>query len=79
MTKFSLYYGVKHDGSLETIALEGRGSLGKLKAQLKEDMTKESICKKYCHLVIASDYGLEKRFKLSAPAPKKKAKKKEEK
>tara|TARA_R110002020_G_scaffold279623_2_gene495357 strand:- start:1599 stop:1841 length:243 start_codon:yes stop_codon:yes gene_type:complete len=68
MSKFCLYFGVKRGSEeLETIALEGRGSLGKLKAQLKEDMAKESIIKKYSFLVIASDYGLEKRFKLAEP------------
>ena len=36
-------------------------------SKLKEDMAKESIIKKYSFLVIASDYGLEKRFKLAEP------------
>tara|TARA_R110002020_G_scaffold35123_4_gene106168 strand:- start:3191 stop:3433 length:243 start_codon:yes stop_codon:yes gene_type:complete len=79
MSKFTLYYGVKRESEeLETIALEGRGSLAKLKAQLKEDMTKEAIARKYSYLVVASDYGLEKRFKLAEPKKAVKKKKKSE-
>ena len=64
MTKFALYYGVKRDSSgLETIELKNRGQLGLLKDQLKSDMAKADICKKYSFLVIATDYGVQKRFK----------------
>ncbi len=77
MSKFALYYGVnRKTEKLETIALEGRGELASLKARLKEDMTKQDVCDKYSCLVIASDYGLEKRFKTTLKAieaPKKKA------
>jgi len=64
MTKFSLYYGVlRSSGELETIALKDRGQLGPMKEQLKTDMAKADICKKYSFLVIATDYGVQKRFK----------------
>ena len=73
MTKFALYYGVlRSSGELETIALKDRGQLGPMKEQLKSDMAKADICKKYSFLVIATDYGVQKRFKtpVVAEAPK---------
>jgi hypothetical protein len=82
MTKFSLYYGVlRSSGELEMIALKDRGQLGPMKDQLKSDIAKADICKKYSFLVIATDYGVHKRFKTPEvkEAPKKKSKKKEEK
>ena len=86
MTKFTLYYGVKRDtGDLETIALKDRGQLGPLKEQCKKDLSDKGMCKKYSYLVIASDYGLEKRFKTpevieepEAPKPKRGRKPKSE-
>jgi hypothetical protein len=77
--KFGLYYGVKEDGSLETIALKGRGSLGELKAQARKDCVSPAIAKKYSLLVVASDYGIVSRKKVVAPEKKAPAKKKEDK
>jgi len=78
MTKFVIYYGVTPSGKLETIALEERGKLGELKKQCKEDISK--LGNKYDWLVVATDYGVEKRFKTvkaekKAPAKKAPAKK----
>ena len=75
MTKFAIYYGVlRSSGELETIALKDRGQLGSMKEKLKNDMAKASICQKYSFLVIATDYGVQKRFKTTevkeAPKPK---------
>lgn len=83
MTKFAIYYGVlRSSGELETIALKDRGQLGSMKEQLKSDMTKADICKKYSFLVIATDYGVHKRFKtpevVEAPKPKRSKKAKSE-
>jgi len=77
MTKFAIYYGVlRGSGELETIALKDRGQLGLMKEQLKSDMAKASICKKYSFLVIATDYGVNKRFKTPEVAEAKPKKKK---
>lgn len=81
MTKFAIYYGVKRDGGdLETIVLKDRGQLGSMKEQLKSDIADATICKKYSFLVIATDYGVHKRFKTPEikEAPKKKRKKSED-
>ena len=83
MTKFAIYYGVlRSSGELETIALKDRGQLGSMKEQLKSDMGKADICKKYSFLVIATDYGVHKRFKtpevVEAPKPKRSKKAKSE-
>ncbi len=83
MTKFAIYYGVlRSSGELETIALKDRGQLGSMKEQLKSDMEKADICKKYSFLVIATDYGVHKRFKtpevVEAPKPKRSKKAKSE-
>jgi len=79
MTKFSLYYGVERDsGKLCTLGLSDRGSLGEFKAQCKKDISDPKIANKYSFLVLASDYGIVNRYKLTkiAEAPKV-AKKKE--
>ena len=81
MTKFALYYGVlRSSGKLETIKLADRGQLGPMKEQLKSDIAKADICKKYSFLVIATDYGVQKRFKTPEvkEAPKKRGRKKAE-
>ncbi len=83
MTKFAIYYGVlRSSGDLETIALKDRGQLGSMKEQLKSDMGKADICKKYSFLVIATDYGVHKRFKtpevVEVPKPKRSKKAKSE-
>lgn len=82
MTKFALYYGVlRSSGKLETIELSDRGQLGPMKEKLKSDIAKADICKKYSFLVIATDYGVNKRFKtpeVVAAKPKKKKAKSEE-
>ena len=81
MTKFALYYGVlRSSGKLETIELGERGQLGPMKEKLKSDIAKADICKKYSFLVIATDYGVNKRFKTPevVAKPKKKKAKSEE-
>lgn len=83
MTKFAIYYGVlRSSGELETIALKDRGQLGSMKEQLKSDIAKDDICKRYSFLVIATDYGVHKRFKtpevVEAPKPKRGRKPKSE-
>jgi len=69
--KFGLYYGVKKDGSLENISLKGRGCLGELKAQAREDCVSPAMAKKYTMLVVATDYGIVARKKVVAPIAKK--------
>ena len=79
MTKFCLYYGVKPDGSLETIMLGTRQDLAEIKSQCKADISK--LGNEYDFLVVATDYGVEKKFKTekkAKAAPKKKTTKKAE-
>ena len=51
-----------------------------MKEKLKSDIAKADICKKYSFLVIATDYGVNKRFKTPevVAKPKKKKAKSEE-